>query len=79
MERRSTPDWLRERVNDGYGTDNKHPFWKSVSVELIGVWKVFERDGIFYGYKTTQNAWATFKDHDDAVKTATGRQVDIWA
>lgn len=73
------PEWLHDRVNDGYGTPNKHPFWETVSFELVGVWKVFEKDGTWYGYKTTQNAWAHFKTRDEAVEMATGRQVDIWA
>lgn len=75
-----TPEWLRERNNDGYGTPNSHPFWQTVSAERVGVWKVFERDGAWFGYKTTQNAWTTPRPtRDDVMVMATGPQVDIWA
>jgi hypothetical protein len=75
----STPAWLRERVNDPYGTPNRHPFWKSVTVELIGPWKVFERDGTWYAYETRQNAWAHSPSRGEAVRIASGPSVDIWA
>lgn len=74
-----TPGWLHERVNDCYGTPEKHSFWETVSFEKIGIWKIFEKDGTWHGYKTTQNAWAHFTDRDDAVKMASGKQVDVWA
>ena len=83
-----TPEWLRERVNDRYGTPNKvlvdgvlvdNPFWQDVDFEVVGVWKLFERDGWWFGYKTTQNAWAHFATKADAITMASGPQVDIWA
>ena len=84
-----TPEWLRERNNDGYGTPNKvlvkgiwvdNPFWETVDFEVVGVWKIFERDGSWFGYKTTQNAWTTPRPtRDDVMAMATGPQVDIWA
>jgi hypothetical protein len=74
-----TPEWLRERNNDGCGTPNKHPFWDSVTFEIIGVWKIFEKDGVWYGYKTTQNAWAHFTDRADAIRMASAKQTDVWA
>jgi hypothetical protein len=72
--------WLRERVNDGYGTDNRHPFWATVDFERIGSWKVFQRDGAWYGYETRQNAWTTARPtRDDVISIATAPRIDIWA
>jgi hypothetical protein len=74
-----TPEWLRERNNDPYGTPNKHPFWETVQAERVGVWKLFSRDGWWFGYKTTQNAWAHFRTEAEAREHAVGPQVDVWA
>lgn len=80
MNTAKSPEWLRERVNDGYGTPNKHQFWDTVDAERIGLWKVFQKDGMWYGYKTTQNAWTRpMATREEVVAMATGRQVDIWA
>lgn len=74
-----TPGWLHERVNDPYGTPNKHPFWATVSFELVTTWKVFERDGVWYAYDTRYNAWAHFPDKSQAVSHASGGSRDVWA
>jgi hypothetical protein len=75
-----TPEWLRERTNDPCGTPNRHPFWESVNVQVVGVWKIFERDGAWFGYKTTQNCWTTPRpSRADVMAMATGPQVDVWA
>jgi hypothetical protein len=83
-----TPEWLRERNNDPFGTPSKvmvdgvlvdNPFWQAVDVEQVGVWKLFKRDGVWFGYKTTQNAWAHFASMAEAVAMATGPQIDVWA
>ena len=50
----STPAWLRERVNDPYGTGNRHEFWASMNFETIGPWRIFERDGMWWMYETRQ-------------------------
>jgi hypothetical protein len=74
------PHWLHQRVNDPYGTPNRHPFWEGVSFEQIGPWRIFERDGAWWAYQTRQNAWSTARpSREDAVTMTTGRPVDIWA
>lgn len=87
----ATPQWLAERVNDPYGTPNKDydretgqyvdsAFWAENPAEQIGVWKVFEKDGLWYAYKTTQNAWSVgFATKAEAVAMAQGPQTDVWA
>lgn len=79
MSTTTQPEWLHERVNDPAGTPARHPFWAAVTAEQIGAWKIFERDGTWYGYKTTQNAWARFADRGEAVAMAQGPQIDVWA
>jgi hypothetical protein len=75
----ASPEWLRERVNDPYGTPNKHPFWQTVEVEKVGNWKLFEKDGVWYGHDTLYNAWAHFASRDEAAEFASGGSVDVWA
>lgn len=79
-ENYTTPEWLRERNNDPYGTPNTHPFWDTLPIiELVGAWKLFKRDGWWFGYKTTQNAWAHFATEAEAREHASGPQADVWA
>lgn len=77
--RAAQPDWLYVRVNDSYGTDNNHAFWTTVEVVKIGNWKLFEKDGAWFGYDTQYNAWAQFKSEAEAKAHATGGSVDVWA
>lgn len=77
---RYTPHWLHERNEDPYGTPALHPFWDGVSFEKIGQWKIFERDGAWYAFKTSQNAWSAARPtRDDAVAMATAPSADVWA
>lgn len=73
------PTWLHERNNDPAGTPARHPFWATVDAERVGQWLIFERGGTWYGYKITQNAWATFAGRGEAVAMAEGPQTDVWA
>src|SRR5579859_2406481 len=61
------PEWLRERNNDSYGTPSKHPFWETVEFVKVGTWKVFERDGTWYGYDTKNNSWWHFQTQGEAM------------
>lgn len=74
-----TPGWLRERNNDPCGTPATHPFWQGVSWRSEGAWRLFARDGWWFGYKTTQNAWAHFSTEAEALAMARGPQTDVWA
>lgn len=77
---RERSHWLHQRVNDPYGTSNRHPFWETVSFEQVGPWRIFKRDAAWYGYETRQNAWTTARpSRDDIIKHAAGPHVDIWA
>jgi hypothetical protein len=66
------PDWLRERVNDPYGTKPKHPFWDTVkvfhilNVEDKTVFKIFEKDG-WRAYNTRYNSWMKFSSEKEAL------------
>lgn len=71
-----TPTWLHERVNDGYGTPGKHPFWGTVTFERIGDYKIFERDGTWYAYDTLHNAWLHYPGREQAVARAEGPRID---
>jgi hypothetical protein len=71
------PEWLRERVNDGYGTPNRHQFWESVTFERIGAYKIFERDGVWYAYDTRWNGWWHFPNRDEAVTRAEAGPLDM--
>ena len=77
----ASPDWLHERVNDPYGTPNKHPFWQSQPFDQVGVHKVFERDGTWYTYDTQYNAWRRADDEADARSFAEGypKGMDVWS
>jgi hypothetical protein len=76
-----TPEWLRERVNDPYGTPNKNEFWNTVDVEKIGDFKIFEKDGIWFLYSTRQNYWMHFNSEQEARESASGDlgKLDMWA
>ena len=73
------PDWLRERNNDPCGTPNDHPFWAGVEVTRTNSWKLFERDGTWYGYDTQHNAWAHFPGQAEASAFAGKPAIDPWA
>lgn len=73
------PVWLSERNNDPYGTPNLHPFWQTVSFERVGSFKIFQRDGRWYGYNVAQNYWMKFASRDEAVAMAQGPRLDMWA
>jgi hypothetical protein len=79
MSTRTTPEWLRERNNDPFGTPPKHPFWEQVAAEKIGAWKLFAVAGTWYGYDTRHNAWYTFTDEADARERTAREPVDPWA
>lgn len=64
------PEWLKERISDPYGTPNKHEFWDSVEVTVIGEMKVFEKDG-WRVYDQRYNAWYTLPNQLDAMIYAT--------
>ena len=76
-----TPGWLYERVNDSFGTPTKNPFWKMVKAERIGDWKIFERDGWWYGYGMRYNAWWYFPTREAALEhvTSSDANFDPWA
>lgn len=73
------PDWLRERVNDCYGTPNKHAFWETVTCEIIGNYRVFQRDAKWYAYDRQYNAWYGFADLASVMAHVSKGSVDIWA
>lgn len=73
------PSWLGERVNDPYGTPNRHEFWTTVVAEQVGNYKVFERDGAWRAYDTQYNAWWNFPSREQAVAHANRGSVDVWA
>jgi hypothetical protein len=73
------PAWLHDRANDPCGTPNKHPFWDGQATTRVGPWKLFERDGTWYGYDTSHNAWAHFPGQAEATEHANRPPVDIWA
>lgn len=77
----ASPDWLQERNSDPYGTPNRHPFWDTVDWEDVGDWRIFERDGSWFGYKRTQNAWSTPRpSREDILQMAAPEnQIDVWA
>jgi hypothetical protein len=84
MEREAaSPDWLKERNNDPYGTDRRHPFWSTVTTEDLGSngsKRIFEKDGTWYGYHSRQNYWMTFTDEEDARQWGNSEQdLDMWA
>lgn len=77
-----TPAWLHERVNDPYGTPNKHEFWSGpigCTAERIGVWKVFTYGGWVHGYDTQHNAWAHFATQAEAEEHCSKPAIDPWA
>lgn len=87
----ASPDWLRERVNDPYGTPNKvmgddgeyadNPFWVENPYEDINDFRVIERDGKGYVMHRRQNYWMNFNSRDEAVAHARGADggLDMWA
>lgn len=77
----ASPDWLRERNNDPYGTPPNHEFWNSVDFEDIGDMRVFERDGKGYLYHRRQNYWMHFPSLADAREHAetADQGLDMWA
>ena len=81
FSRGPAPAWLNERNNDGYGTPKNHEFWNTVDFEDVNGWRIFNKDGLWYGYKLSQNAWSNgATDKADIVAMADpGRQVDVWA
>ena len=64
------PEWLKERINDPFGTPNNHEFWDSVEVTVIGEMKVFEKDG-WRVFDPRHNAWYTLPNQLDAMIHAT--------
>lgn len=76
---RGKPMWLHLRVNDPYGTPNSHPFWEGVNVELMGVYKLFERDGVVYAYDTRHNAWLHFENWAKAKQHCIKPPIDPWS
>lgn len=72
------PSWLYERNNDPYGTDNRHAFWQSVTFEQVGNWRIFERDGFWFGYDNRYNSWWHFDTRDEATEHAGRGSVDTW-
>lgn len=76
----ASPEWLRERNNDGYGTPPKHPFWDTVEYEEVNGWRIFERDGSWFGHKMNQNAWTTPRPslEDVLSMAAPENQIDVW-
>lgn len=81
FSRGPAPAWLNERNNDGYGTPKNHEFWNTVDFEDVNGWRIFNKDGLWYGYKLSQNAWSNgATDKSDILSMADpGRQVDVWA
>lgn len=81
FSRGPAPAWLNERNNDGYGTPNNHEFWSTVDFEDVNGWRIFNKDGLWYGYKLSQNAWSNgATDKADIVAMADpSRQIDVWA
>jgi hypothetical protein len=90
--RASDPDWLRERVNDPYGTPNKDyvngeyvdsKFWSENTPTQIGDYKVIEKDGKWYAYHTRQNYWmtlsATNPESAKAEVEGMDSKLDMWA
>lgn len=87
----ATPGWLSERVNDPYGTPNKaydkdkgeyydHPFWAANPPEVVGRYKIIQKDGLWYGYDTSQNMWTVgFPDKQSVVDIANEPKMDMWA
>ena len=58
----------------------RHEFWASVNFEAVGPWRIFERDGMWWMYKTRQNAESTaIASRDIASERAHRPTVDIWA
>lgn len=75
----TTPTWLHERVNDPYGTPNRHPFWETVAFEDVGNWRIFEDEtGVWRAHDRQYNAWWHFPTRDEAVAHANGGSVDVW-
>lgn len=56
----TTPEWLRERNNDPYGTPNNHPFWTEQEHDEYRGYKVFRRDGVWCAFDPKYNAWYRF-------------------
>lgn len=73
------PQWLHERVNDCYGTANRHEFWNAVESEVIGDYRVFKRDGKWYAYDRRYNAWYGFPDLESVMAHVSKGSVDVWA
>jgi hypothetical protein len=71
--------WLHERVNDPYGTPNKHPFWETVQFGVYGDFKVFDRDDVAYAYDFKHNAWLHFSSMTEAMDHVRKPAIDPWA
>lgn len=77
-----TPEWLRERVNDPYGTPSKHPFWSGPIGCLAvrtGVYAVFTHGGWAYAYDTKHNAWLHFATEAERAEHCSTPPIDPWA
>jgi hypothetical protein len=77
-----TPLWLHERVNDPYGTPNKHEFWSGpigCLAERVGDYKVFTHGGWAYAYDVKHNAWLHFATEAERAQHCAKPAIDPWA
>lgn len=75
----TSPQWLRERVNDACGTPNRHPFWVTVTFEDRGNWRTFQRDLWWFAFDRQHNAWYHFRTREEMMAHTNRPGLDIWA